>query len=353
VSAVAAGLLHWVCEAAERRYGIAPREVLEAALLDDSDVSDPSTRVPTEALADAFRFLLARTGDPGFALQLAGPLELRTQGFWGYALLSSLTLRQRFELHRRYQALVSPVRFSYREELGLVHMEFQPLDVPVDVEPLIVDWSLAGSLHQLRRHLHPRIPAVQLWVTYAEQPHHAALRALAGGPVVFEAACYRMQLPASDLDAQLGGDPHLGKLACQQLDDQLVARSEPAPHAAGLLEAVRGRLAARLHHDASLPRVARDLRIGARTLQRQLEGLGASFQTLLEEARRARAVEYLVNTDEAVERIALRLGYGDPSNFRRAFRRWMGVPPATFRAQHRRSKKIAAGVAPVHAGPAR
>ena len=63
---------------------------------------------------------------------------------------------------------------------------------------------------------------------------------------------------------------------------------------------------------------------------------------LLEEARRTRAVEYLVSSDEAVERIAVRLGYGDPSNFRRAFRRWMGVAPGAYRAQHRGAPRAGA-----------
>jgi AraC-like DNA-binding protein len=104
---------------------------------------------------------------------------------------------------------------------------------------------------------------------------------------------------------------------------------------AGLTDEVRARLEARLEVDASLPRIACDLRVSVRTLQRQLGALGTSFQELLEDLRRTRAIAYLTETDEAVEIVATRLGYGDPSNFRRAFRRWSGTTPAAFRAQHR------------------
>ena len=103
----------------------------------------------------------------------------------------------------------------------------------------------------------------------------------------------------------------------------------------GVLEDVRARLVARLEEDASLARVAEDLCMSARTLQRQLGARGTSFHELLEEVRRAGASEALIESDEAVESIGVRLGYGDPSNFRRAFRRWTGLSPTAYRAEQR------------------
>jgi AraC-like DNA-binding protein len=328
-----AGFVGWVCEAVEQQLAIPREEVLQAALLDEDDISDPGALIPAEAFADVFRFLRERTGDPGVGLRLAGPLDLRTQGFWGYALLSSLTLRQRFELHLRYQR--KPASLSYWEADGMAVVEFQLSGVPADIESLVMDWAVANSLHQLRRHLHPRIPNAQLWLTYREQPYHAALHALAGARVVFDAPCNRLHLPLSYLDVRLNGDPYLEKLACDQLDAQLANDGGESGQQDDLLDTVRGRLAAHLHRDASLVRVARDLRVGARTLQRQLVSFGVSFQKLLEEVRLARAIEFLASTNESVERIALRLGYGDPSTFRRAFRRWTGMAPSAFRAQRR------------------
>ena len=331
---MAAGFVTWLCNAAEQRCGFTSKELLNAALLDLEDLSDPSALIPMEAVADLWRFLLARTGDPGIGLRLAGPRDLRTQGFWGYALLSSLTLRQRFELHARYQSLRSSISLSFWEEGGEGVAEFGVHDVPADVYPALVDCCVATGLHQLRGHLHPRTPAVGLWLTYAEQPHHEGLRALAGGPIVFRAPCNRLQLPAAELDVKLPGDPYLGELMRAELDAELT-QTEVADRQLSVLEMVRARLLARLPQDPSLARIARDLRMGVRTLQRQLEGAGASFQELLEDVRRTQAVQYLVGSDEAIERIATRVGYGDPSNFRRAFRRWTGTGPSAFRAEHR------------------
>jgi AraC-like DNA-binding protein len=44
----------------------------------------------------------------------------------------------------------------------------------------------------------------------------------------------------------------------------------------------------------------------------------------------------LADTNMPVKDIAFRLGFSDPSAFSRAFRRWTGGAPASYRQQHRR-----------------
>jgi AraC-like DNA-binding protein len=58
---------------------------------------------------------------------------------------------------------------------------------------------------------------------------------------------------------------------------------------------------------------------------------------LLDHHRNELARGLLESTDLAVERIAERLGYADPSNFSRTFRRWNGVNPREFRRSCRRA----------------
>jgi AraC-like DNA-binding protein len=128
-----------------------------------------------------------------------------------------------------------------------------------------------------------------------------------------------------------GGEPQQAALAGAELDRQLAQLTAGAAY--DMLSDVRERLEARLARDASLEGIARELRISARTLRRRLDERGASFQQLLREVRHARAVAYLADTAQSVERVAAQLGYGDPSNFRRAFRRWTGLAPSDFRAR--------------------
>ena len=97
---------------------------------------------------------------------------------------------------------------------------------------------------------------------------------------------------------------------------------------------------ARLHvllamHEGSLPslaQAARALHLSTRSLSRALLAEGASFTNLCNGVRAERARSLLRETQLPVEQIGYQLGYTDPSNFIRAFRRWFGCTPQQLRA---------------------
>ncbi|HKU42099.1 MAG TPA: AraC family transcriptional regulator ligand-binding domain-containing protein [Polyangiales bacterium] len=321
----AAGYLTLIAHVASK-YGIAQTDLLRAAALSAIDLNDPDARIPSAAFYAALRHVLERSGDPALGFRLAHALDLRKQGFWGYALLSSQTMRDRIDVHRRYQSLRAPAAFEFRVEGDRAVFEVSSHGIPPDLVTTVLDWGFAGACLQHRRRLTRADPELELWLHYAERPHHGELRAIVGGPVVFEAACDRLQLPAADLDQRLPGDPDLAKLARSQLDKLLAA---PAPRA--LPELVRERIDLRLAENASLDRIARELRLSARSVRRQLSAAGTSYHALIEELRRARACSWLADPSQRVDEIARQLGYGDASNFRRAFRRWTGLSPSAYR----------------------
>ena len=68
-----------------------------------------------------------------------------------------------------------------------------------------------------------------------------------------------------------------------------------------------------------------------RSLQRYLAGVGLNFADLVEEVRFRMATEFLRDPRAKVMEVAAELGYTDSANFTRAFRRWSGVSPKSFR----------------------
>jgi AraC-like DNA-binding protein len=85
----------------------------------------------------------------------------------------------------------------------------------------------------------------------------------------------------------------------------------------------------------SIDLVAETLWTSRRSLQRRLADRGTSYTDLLDAVRLERAVDWLERTDRPVVEISHDLGYADPANFTRAFRRWTGVPPDRFRRSTR------------------
>ena len=68
-----------------------------------------------------------------------------------------------------------------------------------------------------------------------------------------------------------------------------------------------------------------------RTLQRKLAEHGTTFKRLLEQARFDFAKQLLQDESISVLDTCYELGYTDPGNFTRAFRRWAGVSPRQYR----------------------
>ena len=77
--------------------------------------------------------------------------------------------------------------------------------------------------------------------------------------------------------------------------------------------------------------IARGLGLSARSFHRRLSEHGMSFQTLTEETRRDLAVGLLRDEQHSLAEIAFLTGFAEQSSFTRAFKRWVGMTPASYR----------------------
>jgi len=107
---------------------------------------------------------------------------------------------------------------------------------------------------------------------------------------------------------------------------------EETPRSSELVSRVRTEVAAQMTDGrASVEDVARALSLSSRTLQRRLERAGTTFASLIDDARRAAALTHLRNPRVAIKEAAFLVGFSEPSTFYRAFRRWTGATPASYR----------------------
>ena len=79
--------------------------------------------------------------------------------------------------------------------------------------------------------------------------------------------------------------------------------------------------------------LAEQVHMTSRTLHRKLAEQGLSFSTLLDETRYDLAVKYLKDPSRSVTEITFLLGFSEHSAFTRAFKRWSGQAPTSYRAQ--------------------
>lgn len=83
--------------------------------------------------------------------------------------------------------------------------------------------------------------------------------------------------------------------------------------------------------DCQLVDAAQALKIAPRTLMRRLSSDNTSFQAIKDGLRRDIAIRDLQNGRKSIEEISQDVGFSSAANFHRAFRRWTGVTPSSYR----------------------
>jgi AraC family transcriptional regulator of adaptative response / methylphosphotriester-DNA alkyltransferase methyltransferase len=85
--------------------------------------------------------------------------------------------------------------------------------------------------------------------------------------------------------------------------------------------------------DLELDEIARRVASSRRQIQRVFAEVGqTTFREHLARVRMARAAELLASDVPTVREVAHRVGYRQPAQFAKAFRRYQGVAPSDFRA---------------------
>ncbi len=80
--------------------------------------------------------------------------------------------------------------------------------------------------------------------------------------------------------------------------------------------------------------LAQILSMHPRTLNRRLKQNGTTLRTLVGETRHEIAKQMLTDSSMSIIEISTLLGYAEASVFTRAFRRWSGTTPTTWRSQY-------------------
>jgi AraC-like DNA-binding protein len=271
--------------------------------------------------------------EPALGLLIGEAMGVQAHGALGYAAMSSRTVREVLTLIQRYIglriAMVAPRLEERPEEARVVLSELLPLG---DVRSMALE-GVVCTIGNLLRDVSMGACEVQGVSFPFPDPGYAPLaETLLRSPVRYDQGWAGLSLSPRTLDLQLKmSDPRAFRLAEDVCSRELLRLEERRSWEARVQRVL---LETRVGFP-SLDETARRLRVTSRTLHRRLVAEGRSFRAILEDLRHRGAVEQLTAGDSSIEEVAYILGYSDPANFRRAFRRWTGGPPSQFRRQLR------------------
>jgi AraC-like DNA-binding protein len=296
-------------------------EVFRAARVDQRDLADPDFVLPIAVRGEILARAAQATGHEHFGLLLCGQ-GIHELGVPGTPMLKRPSVGEALEAISAFWLRHTAAELSFIRRSGDdVAFGHAVMDGNISGMPQLQDGAMATFLNIMREMLGSdwRPTAVNLM---RPEPRNPAFHAqFFGVDCRFNAARSELVFSAATLDYRLKHrDARGAGLAQAPLDDRDWS-------------AYVQRLAYRqlLQGECSQLGVAAALGISSRTLVRKLEIAGTSYQQLLEGVRFSASRTMLRETNLAFAEIAEALGYNEASSFTRAFQRWTGMSPSSWR----------------------
>lgn len=313
--------------------GVETGDLVEDLGLTPGGPIDPSKMISAEDYYDFFAAIVER--DPeGLTLPLRIGASMRSDeyGAFGLAWKSAPNLRGSYLRAERYgRVLGSAATYSLQETSdGL----FFNLERAEDGSPgmLLSNEATMSAVDTISKEVSTSafVP-LAIYFKHAPRGDAATYEAYFGCPVRFQTGRDAVHLNEDIIDAPNKlGDETIANFFDRHLEQELAVLNKDD----GLEQLVRRAVANVLSEGVpTLSFISAELGMGARTLQRRLSEQGHSFQSVVDMARRDLAQRLLKETNYSLAEIAFLTGFSEQSGFTRAFKRWKGQTPRSFRLE--------------------
>jgi AraC-like DNA-binding protein len=325
------------------QVGLDAGAMLREMAIDRRALTQPDLRIPAQAVAELLEVSAARAGCPTLGLRMAESRRLSDFGAVSLLITHQATMRDALMTVVQYRQLLNESLVVHVEEHGDLVIVREELLVG-GLAPISQAYELAiGVIYRLfRALLGSRWRAQSVNFTHAAPADLTIHRRMFGSIVEFNSDFNGLTCSRSDLDApNPSADPALAELA------ERYVRTLPNADRRSMSQEVQKSLYTLLPlGGGSISKVAANLGLNERTLQRRLRQEGADFSGLLNDIRKDLTLRYLANRNLALSRIAGLVGYSRQSSFNRWFAEEFGTSPSGWKAAAGRSDIARATVAP-------
>ena len=313
------------------RSGCDSAALFAAAGLDIAALDDPNARYPLAGTTRLWQLATEATGNPCFGLAVASEVTQTTFHALGYSLSASTTLQQAFERIVRYFRLVTDaVELELTHQADGYHFVIRPRPGPELPAHEAVDAFVALFVRFCRAMLGREFSPLRVRLARPAPPAEgrAGFDALFRAPLEFGCTETALWFAAPAFERRLeGANPELARL-----NDEVALRYLARFDRDNLNARLRAALIEQLPlGEPSAAKLAAQLHVSLRSLQRRLAEEGTSYEDLLTATRRELALSHLADTRYSLSEVAYLLGFADASSFSRAFKRWTGQTPGQYR----------------------
>lgn len=310
--------------------GIDQRATLEAAGIDPDAPWDPKVMILATTYYEMLEGMAEQIDVTELPVHVGASMRCDEYGALGLAWKAAPTLRGSCTRIERYARIWTGVvtyelRDHPRGTLFILHREGdRRLGLRLSNEA-----TLASAVSISRQVCPVPFNPVEVFVQHREPKSKAFHEAWFGCPVTFNADLDAVLISHDAMDrANILGDEGISRYLISDLDSEL-ARVETPPPVVG---AAKDAIAQCLNEGTPrMAEIAKGLGLSGRSFHRRLSDHGLTFQTLTEETRRELAEGLLKDERYSIAEVAFLTGFSEQSSFTRAFKRWLGTTPASYR----------------------
>ena len=313
-------------------HGLDARAMFERHGIDPAVLSDPNARIPSRTWDALARDAAALIPDRAFGLVASRCWHPSNLGALGYAWLTSSTLRTGLGRVVRYWRLLGEASSTRLEEssTGLKFILARQATDPVS-SALAVDFVMSLLVDMCRMNAGSSLRPVTVRLRCARPKDSEAFRRHFGCVVHFAAGEDSFTLSTRDVDRLL---PTSNRQLAATLD-RILAEQLAHLDKNDVVTRCQSHLLEQLSSgEVSSDLMAEQLHMSRRTLQRKLAEADLTYHKLVDDTRRDLALRHLEDPRHSITDVTFLLGFSQQSAFTRAFKRWTGMSPTEYRAQH-------------------
>ncbi|MFL5397404.1 MAG: AraC family transcriptional regulator [Myxococcales bacterium] len=319
--------------AAARAEGIDPARLLREAGIAFERPPSPDEHVDIERYLALWRSAVALIPDRAFPLRAAAAFKLEDNELFGFLAMSCETLGEAYDRTAAYRGIyVAGARWELQVDADAERMIWYPWpgDPRDEGYRAAMDFTVADMANAVRRlgRASPRPVAVRL--SHGTPPDASPFVEQYGVEPQFGAPLYELvyacglrEMPIATFNSRLRDyfDVECSKLLADMASDvRLTTRVRKH-----LIGAMGG-------GGTSMARVAKDLGMSTRGLQRHLAAEATTYNDLVDAVREEFAKRYLTRGTLSASEVAYLIGFVEPPAFFKAFKRWTGMTPRAFQA---------------------
>ncbi len=304
--------------------------------LTPEQLEDADMPLPLEKGFAAFEAAGACAGRPAVGIEYALKFAVGATGATGFAVANAGTVRVALQTISRFIPLVASLQFSrYEEDDEAGSIAWRFVGVPIAPRVQSTLWSNAVMIERVRVVLPPDWKPLAVWFDFDRPRDGFAYEHHFGQGVRFGQPHNKLAFQAGLLDRPMqNANPRIFELMTRLAE---IEQHRRGTDISDFESNARSAIAQMLGEgQTSITDLAAAMNVDISHLRQSMKDQNLDFRALVEDVRKERARNLLIESDVSITTIAFALGYSDSSIFTRACNKWFEMAPRDLRNAARR-----------------